>query len=214
MLAAGPRPSVVVCGCRINSAVSPCLLCLWVMNGHCVPDFVALIARPRAPASSGASARLAPLWACWPELLSCQALRVRLGFLALEGSGQPPRPVSAARGREHSLWPRLSFLRSLVFHVSELTGQHGAARCLQPLSPGVACSLSAALCLDPREGSCAMTVHFPQVVTLLVGCLHLAPSRPRENKQEVPRRNWPLQGSGVPSCDTNQTERHFLFSPP
>ena len=24
------RPSVVVCGCRINSAVSPCLPCLWV----------------------------------------------------------------------------------------------------------------------------------------------------------------------------------------
>lgn len=89
---------------------------------------------------------------------------------------------------------------------------HGAfSRSLQEY----ACSLSATLSLDPREGSCADDRAFSPGFDSACWLSAFSAEQAAWPKQRYHTEGLATPGVQVfPSCETNQTERHFLFSPP
>lgn len=155
---------------------------------------VALIAGPPCPCFSGASARLAPLWACLARATELsEPYACGWGSWPWRAVGSPREPVSAA-------WGGGAFFMTLKlppFSVFPRLRAHGTAWSRTVPSAALSRSTPAA-CLrrslwTHEKARVRMTVHFPQVLTLLVGCLHLVPSRPRGPSRGTTRRAWPLQ---------------------
>lgn len=131
----------------------------------------------------------------WPELLSCQSLTRAAGVPGLGGQWAAPGSLSLQPGVEGGAF--FMTLKLPPFSVFPRLRAHGTAWSRTVPSAALSRSTPAA-CLrrslwTHEKARVRMTVHFPQVLTLLVGCLHLVPSRPRGPSRGTTRRAWPLQ---------------------
>lgn len=128
--------------------------------------------------------------------------------------GSPWEPVSA--GRRGAFFMTLKLL---PFSVLPCLRAHGTAWSSTVLSAALSGSMPAA-CVrcslwSPEKARVLMTMRFPQVLTLLVGRLHLAPSRPCGPSRGATRGTGHPRNSSVVLMQNQPSKKtHLVFSTP